>query len=434
MKQNNAAQLLATAYLSSTRAPRALKTIKALCYTGLTIGAGALMLALIITHGFEQEIGLKMKGLNSDAIIEAPGNQLDAQQLQEYITTRLPDAIQGISASSTRHLIVTHNDKSRVLFLRGITGSDEAKTTILESKITAPEGATLGQLLSHESSLIIGSQFAATNNLWIGSALTVYVPQEAGRSKLALEKKEMHITGIFNVGLEDYDVNVAFCQHRTLQKYYENCTGADHIAISFTPPSWQKPATSWVDWLQKNYQKMRVGNDGYYRARLHQLARLLPGLSVRSWQELYPDLVASLELEKYAISIVLGLIAFVASMLMICLLFMFMQYKQVDITILRTMGMHTQAIYFLFIRIGMTIVVRSVTTGITLAWLIGWYIKTYKPITLPEIYYIAYLPAALEPIHALVVALGTILLGLLACQLPLWQLRKLSIASIVRGG
>jgi lipoprotein-releasing system permease protein len=434
MKQNNAAHLLATAYLSSTRAPRALKTIKALCYIGLTIGAGALMLALIITHGFEQEIGLKMKGINSDAIIEAPGNQLDVQELQEYITTALPDAVHGISASSTRHLIITHNDKSRVLFLRGIIGSDEAKTTILESKITAPEKATLDQLLNHESSLIIGSQFATINNLWIGSVLTVYVPQEAGRNKLALEKKEMHITGIFNVGLEDYDANVAFCRYQTLQKYYENCTGADHMAITFKQAPWHKPTTSWLDWLYKNYQKMRVGDDGYYRARLNQLARLLPGLSVRSWQELYPDLVASLELEKYAISIVLGLIAFVASMLMICLLFMFVQYKQVDIAILRTMGMHTKAIYFLFIQIGMTIVIRSVVTGIALAWLVGWYIKTCKPIVLPEIYYIAYLPAALEPIHAVVVGLGTIFLGLLACQLPLWQLNKLSIASVVRGG
>lgn len=433
MKQNTATHLLANAYLSSARAPRALKTIKMLCYLGLSIGAGALMLALIITHGFERDIGAKMQGINSDAIIEAPGEQLDGEQLKRYLTTQLPDAFKGMSASSTRHLIITHNEKSRVLFLRGIDGTNEALTTSLESKIVAPHATTLATLLSHADSLIIGSQFATNNNLWIGSQLTVYVPEESGRNKVALEKKTMQVSGIFTVGLEDYDSNMALCAYSTLQGYYKNCSGADQLAVSFAPPAWSQPAANWGDCLRNYYQKLRIGTDGYYRQRLQQLAKLLPGLSVRSWQELYPDLVASLELEKYAISIVLGLIAFVASMLMICLLFMLMQYKQVDIAILRTMGMRTSSIYFLFIRIGMTIVARSIAVGISVAWLIGWYIHTYKPITLPEIYYIAYVPAALEPIHAIVVALGTLLLGLIACQLPLWQLHRFSIASIVRG-
>ncbi len=433
MKQSTAANILASAYLSSQRAPRALRIIKLLCYIGLSIGSCALLLALIITHGFEQEIGIKMKGISSDAIIEAPGSQINSEELSHYLREKVPYALHGVSASSTRHLIVTHKNSSRVVFLRGINGADEQRVTTLESKITAPHAGSLATLLRDNNALIVGKQFALNNMIWLGSELTVYVPQETGRSSVALEKKTMYVAGIFSVGLEDYDVNVAYCNSKTLQSLYENCSGADQVAVSFKRPSWDEPATSVWDWCSKKYDQLLLGTDGYYALRLQELVHLLPGLSVRSWQQLYPDLVASLALEKYAISLVLALIALVASMLMICLLFMFMQYKQVDIAILRTMGMSNWAIYTLFMRIGMTIIYRSIAIGITAAWSIGWYIKTYQPITLPEVYYIAYLPAALEPLHILVVAVGTWVLGVLACQIPLWQLHRFSVVSLLRG-
>ncbi|MDQ5940834.1 MAG: lipoprotein-releasing system permease protein [Candidatus Dependentiae bacterium] len=433
MKQNVASHLLASAYLSSTRAPRALQTIKLLCYIGIAIGSGALMLALIITQGFERDVSLKMKGISSDVVIESPGNQLETEQIGSYIREHLGSAVHGISGSSVRHLIVTHNDQSRVLFVRGIDPINEAQTTTLEQKITTPQKATLASLLNSESAIVVGKQFAAQNNLWLGSELTVYVPQEGGKSKIALEKKTMHIAGIFHLGLEDYDMNIAYCSTPALKKMYEQCRGADQIAVTFAPPPWERPALSISAWLKNNWNRLRIGNDLYYAAQVRRLHSLLPGLCVRGWRELYPDLVASLQLEKYAMSIALGLIALVASMLIICLLFMFLQYKQQDIAILQTLGMSRRAIAALFTRIGMTIVAQAVGTGIGIAWTLGWFIDTYKPITLPDIYYIAYLPAALEPIHALVVAGGTLLLGLIACQLPLQQLKQFSVVQVLRG-
>jgi len=433
MKQNIASHLLAHAYLSSTRAPRALQTIKLLCYIGIAIGTGALMLALIITTGFEREVSLKMKGISSDVVIESPGNQLETEQITNYIQEHLGGSVSGISGSSVRHLIVTHNDQSRVLFIRGINAECEAKTTTLEEKITAPQKAALTSLLSADTDIIVGKQFAAQNNLWLGSELTVHIPREGGSSKISLEKKTMRVTGIFHLGLEEYDMNIAYCSDASLKKMYPECRGADQIAVTFASPPWLRPAKDRTNWLKNTWHRLRIGEDLYYAAHVRKLRSLLPGLSVRGWRELYPDLVASLQLEKYAVSIALGLIALVASMLVICLLFMFLQYKQQDIAILQTLGMSRKAIAALFTRIGLTIVTRATVIGISLAWTAGWLIKTYKPISLPDIYYVAYLPAALEPIHAIVVAAGTLLLGLLACQLPLRQLKHFSTAQVLRG-
>ena len=407
MKQAAARNLLASAYLSSVHAPQSLKTIKYLCYAGIALGSCALMLALIITSGFERDIGIKMKGISSDAVIESPGNQLNAAELSAYIREQEGMVIRGISASSTRHIIFSHEETSRVLFLRAINGIDEASTTALQDKIIAPHKGQLADLLAPEGSILIGTQCATQNNLWLGSDLTMYVPEEGSKAKIALEKKTMHLAGIFKLGLEDYDLNVAYCSYETFRSLYPQTVGADQLAVSFTT---------------KNPE-----------AAIKRLRAQLPALSIRSWKELYPDLVASLELEKYAISIVLALIGLVASMLIVCLLFMFTHYKRQDIAILQTIGMSNAAIQSLFVRIGMTIVGRAALCGITIACLVGWFIETYRPIRLPDIYYIAYLPAAVEPLHAFIVAALTILLGYGACRFPLSRLKDITLARILRG-
>ncbi|MGD1997538.1 MAG: FtsX-like permease family protein, partial [Candidatus Dependentiae bacterium] len=223
----------------------------------------------------------------------------------------------------------------------------------------------------------------------------------------------------------------AFCSLETLEGLYEEkFAGVDRISVSFTQPSyknlpwWQRLVMQLRDWWQ--------GEDGTRLRYLHALKYVLSGLSVRGWEELYPDLAASLALEKYAITIVLALIALVASMLMICLLFMLLQFKRRDIAILRAMGASRDDIHSLFHRIGLTIAFRSVTAGLLFAGAVGWWLQTYKMITLPDVYYLPYLPASLEPSGFIIIFLVTMLLAHLACRVPLRQLRSLDITEIFR--
>jgi len=432
MKQTSPRQTLVHAYLFSSHIPRPLRIIKTLCYIGISVGACALMLALSITHGFEHEIGLKMKGINSDIVIEAPGKQLNASELSGFLKAHCP-SIKSISPSSTRHIILTHDNTSHVLFLRGISGFDEEQTTTLRAKILAPRAHSLATLLQSPHAIIIGKQCAFSHKLWLGSKLTVHVPHEASHTKITLEKKEMVVAGIFSMGLEDYDANIAYCSRETLTSLFEECTGADQLAVALKPPLWTEPSSSIFYFLANVWKRYTIGLEAYYGSEIATIAALLPGLSVRSWKELYPDLVASLQLEKYAISIVLGLIACVASMLVVCVLFMFIQHKQHDIAILTTLGMTSSHIYWLFVQIGMTIIAQAAIGGIACACAIAWVLQTYKPITLPDIYYISYVPAIIEPAHILLVLLGTLLLGLCACHISLAQLKNLSIVRILRG-
>ena len=268
--------------------------------------------------------------------------------------------------------------------------------------------------------------------LCCGDTLTVYVPEKEHGSSLGLEKHQVTVTGIFSIGIDEYDGHTSYCSLNTMRRMCPDVKGVDQIAVSVAPrpqPSlrlawWQVPR-AWFSYLTESASE-------YISRQVHKLRLLFHTLQVRSWQELYPDLVASLMLEKYAMTIVLGLIALVASMLMICLLFMFIQYKQHDIALLRAMGASEHDIYRLFRRLGMMIVLRASLTGLTCAAGIGWWLETYRPIQLPSIYVVTYLPAAIEPTSFVTIFLVTLFLGWLACRIPLKQLRTVHVAQLLR--
>lgn len=432
MKPTGYLPFLAKSYLHASDAPRPIRYILRLCYIGITIGALSLMLSLIIMRGFEREVSAKMKGINADITITGYGQQLDMPSLKKHINTVMGPFITGMSGSSTRYLLLHRNNQTEMLFMRGIVPADEARTTSLPTKIIHPKTTSLPHLLGKHNSIIIGAQLAQKHRLDCGDTVTAYAPHEGAGSYLNLEKHTLTVAGIFRIGLEEYDTNVAYCNQETMRTLCPDCTGVDQIVATIAPPPSPPTNAPWQQRLRAWWSRTTTSTAEHAARQLLKLKLLLTGLSVRGWHELYPDLVSSLNLEKYMMTIVLGLIALVASMLMICLLFMFIQYKQRDIALLRALGARQEDIYCLFRRIGMTIVMRATLTGLALAGSIGWWIDAYKPIQLPDAYYISYLPAALEPISFIVIFVVSLLLGYLACLIPLRQLRTVSITNTLR--
>lgn len=434
MKPTSHITLLTRAYLSASGAPRSLRSILRLSYAGIAIGALSLMLALVITRGFERDIGQRVKSINSDAVITSPGNQLESTSLSRRIHEVMGPYIQGISGSSTRYITAELGNRHQVLFVRGIDPVAEASTTCLPHKIVTPHNSSLAHLLASPGNALIGSGLAQRYRLCCGDQITIYAPQEEESRSIDLAKHTLTITGIFSVGLDEYDSNAAYCSLATMKQLFPKMRGVDQLAVTFKslpPPhknlSWARAVRAWSYYLFHSAE-------AYYHRQLHKLKLLFTGLSVRGWQELYPELVASLTLEKYAMTIVLALIALVASMLMVCLLFMFIQYKRRDIAILRAMGASSHDIYRIFRRLGMMVVFRASASGLLSAALIGWWLDTFQAITLPSIYIVTHLPAAVEPLNFFVIFMVTLLLGYCACLIPLKQLRGVGVSEILREG
>lgn len=390
------------------------------CFLGIFIGTFSLMLTLIITNGFEKVIHEKMQGINAHLVMHAPKSQLDYQGLRTAIEAEFGDRVCGISGSSTRQAIIDRDKAQSVIFLKGIDQDHEHEVSILPEKITAPADAVgslakkdLLSLLLQDNNIIIGHKTAEHYGLHVGDTLTLLIPEPGGRSKIFLNKKQVVVSGVFSVGLEEYDNNLAFTSLDYFKTLYDD-KGVDNISLKV-----------------KKERKFFSAYDSEVMVQ-QALKMRFPHLVINSWKELYPALVASLKLEKYVMFFILALITLVACMNMISLLFMQIQQKRRDIAIFRAMGMSRKTIQSIFIRLGVFITFWSAALGLGLAAGVGFLLERYPFIELPDVYYVSHLPARMDAEIFLVVFIATMLLGFLATWLPARRSRHLNIAQVLR--
>jgi len=381
-----------------------------ICFLGILIGTFALMLTLIITNGFEKTIHEKMRGINAQLVINSPGNKLDFDGIATLLQTQFKEQIAGVSANSFKQVILDHNDSQSVLFLKGIIPAHESSVTTLAQKVIAPKQQSAAELstLLAPNTILVGDKLARDFKLRVGQQVTLLIPEPRSKTKLALKHHTVTIAGIFKVGLEEYDNNLAFIDIATLNELFDE-QGVDAITLA-----------------------LKNDSDSYEKMTVDRISKRFPHLTTRTWKDQYPALVASLKLEKYVMFFILALITLVACMNMISLLFMQIQSKRRDIAIFQAMGLSHARIRSIFLQMGLTITMSASLCGLGLAALAGYWLQNYPFIQLPDVYYISYLPARMDLEIFIVVFCATLLLGFLATWLPARKSADLSVATILR--
>jgi lipoprotein-releasing system permease protein len=356
------------------------------------------MLTLIIMSGFERVVSKKMQSINSDAIAYSLDGPLDYEEMKS--ANNLP-TVKAVSGSSTRQVILSNQDKRSIIMLKAVDPEAENQTSSIFEKIKTNKEVP-SKLLS-KNRIILGHKVAQSLEFKVGDKVTLLVPEPKRKNKISLEEHDVTLSAFFDVGLEEYDNNMAYCSLETLYQMFEDEEGVDQLAIS----------------LNEN-------------ASISSLRSELPGLEIRSWQELYPALVSSLKLEKYVMFCLLALITLVASMNMVSLLFMQVQAKRGDIAILKVMGMSASEIKKIFVSIGLFISVVASTLGLIFSFVIGLFLQAYPIIKLPDVYYVSHLPAHMNVWQFLFVFCITLLISLVATLTPSSLAQKVNITSVLR--
>lgn len=421
--------LLVFRYLFAKEKDSNISFMTKICFLGISIGTFALMLTLIITNGFEKVIHEKMQGINAQIIISSPGNQLNYADIKKTLLQEYPDLLAGISGTTLKQVIVDHNKQQTVLLVKGIDPEQESSVTSLEEKIIqTTDGIVLAKNsvipltnVLNNNSILIGYKMAQEHRLKVGQSIDVLIPEPTGKRRIALSKKKVTIGGIFKVGLEEYDNNLAFVSLSWLGKTFDE-QGVDAITIKLKPSDqtiWSKIKNIFIP---VNHEQQAI----------QELKTRLPHLTINSWKDLYPALVSSLKLEKYVMFFILALITLVASMNMISLLFMQIQQKQRDIAILKVIGLSQRKIRSIFLRLGLLITLLASSCGLLLAFIAGYILEHYPYIELPDVYYVSYLPARIDGEIFIVVFIATMLLGFFATWFPAQRAQRINIAQVLR--
>jgi len=409
----NLSNMLAYKYLRYKHKESAISLMLSICFFGIVVGTFSLMLTLIITNGFEEVISEKMQGINAHVVVSAGGKRIDITPLRHMLLDEFSGQVTAVAGSTTKQLLIEHDDNQTLIFLKGVEPQYERAVTTIEQKLVG-SSHTLPVLLEDDG-IIIGHKLAKNLGVQAGDRVNLLIPEPSSTNKIILTKQRATVTGIINVGLDEYDSGFGFCNHDFLREVFDEKDGFENVALKLSPTrSWRNWVTAWDDRL------------------VTQLKERLVGLQVYSWKELYPALVSSLKLEKYAMFFIIALISLVASMSMISLLFIFMQQKRRDIAILLTMGMQPKDISKIFLRIGMTVTLLGSALGLGLAACVGYVLQHYPFIELPDVYFVSHLPARMNIEIFIVVFVCITLLGFFATWLPARRARKLNITHVLR--
>lgn len=400
---------LAWRYMKTSHTEKTIALMSKLCFFGITISTFALTLVLFVMRGFEKETHAKLQGVHAQVIIRGYGDPLNYDQIARVLKDEFPE-VAAFSPTSMEQCLIqgSAHDDTQVVMIKGIDVATEVLVSSIGNKMVGTDRKPIAlHDALNRNSIVIGSQLAKTADIAPGDTITLLCAQtEQVRSHtITFDEKDAYVSGIFTTGIDEFDATIVLCSLSFFTTLFPE-TGIEQINLTLTPSAHED----------------RV---------IEQLTKRL-GLEVYSWKDLYPALVSALKLEKYAMVIIFALIALVASMSIMSLLFMQITQKRGDIALLKAMGAQDKTIVSIFLIMGMSIACISCLSGILLAVTAGFLLQRYPLITLPDVYYVSHIPVTIEwPLIFMVISI-VMALSFIATWIPAQKARSFIIAQVLR--
>jgi lipoprotein-releasing system permease protein len=158
-------------------------------------------------------------------------------------------------------------------------------------------------------------------------------------------------------------------------------------------------------------------------ARAGELQSLLqqrfPGPQFKTWKEINRPLFLALRLEKVVMFVTISLIIFVAALNLVSSLSMLILEKRPSVGILRTLGATERGILSLFLQLGLLIGLTGTVLGNVIGIGFAWAANRYHLVPLQaDVYFINYLPFALDPEDVIGVNVVAVVLSVVATWYP----------------
>lgn len=356
--------LLIKRYLYSNNDPK-LRSLLRISFVCIAASATILALVFSIIKGFEHVTHQKLKGIHADILVAVQFDQTDLDKARKVLNYRFP-LLSWTPRSST--FVMLYNPTNKIQStaqLNGIHPVREVKISNLKKYVSDLS------LESLTSGIIIGKKCAENLHVKRGDKLILLYPdyQSYKRHSIKLHEYECTIVGTFCSGIQEFDTSVLFCSLDYFAELFPDI-GIQELAFSV-------PDSCSIEQVKKDLQR-------YFK------------VPVMSWKDLYPSLIAALTLEKYAMTLLLSFIMFIALLNTVALLFLLIRQKQVDIALLRALGLSSSRITLLFFIMGLIITAVATAVGLLVAWGAGTVLQQYPLITLPDSYIVQTIPIQLD--------------------------------------
>ena len=409
MRQMSFELFVALRYLFSRRKQTFIYIISIMSILGVAIGVGALVVVLGVYNGLTTDMRDKILGANVHAIVMSyiPSAFENRSDLLDRV--RSVKGVTGATPFIYTEVMLSAGGGVKGVVLRGIDPQSAPSVLSMLRQMRSGSAADLER--EGTPGLIIGEELAKRLGLGMGSRVNLLSPSgQKTTSGYAPRVRPFEVVGIFKTGMFEYDSSLGFV---TL--------GASRDVLG----------------LPENYLSgVELTVDDVYKAdKISTLVSTELGspFYVRSWMEMNANLFAALKLEKIGMFILLAMVVLIGSFSIVTTLVMLVMEKTRDIAIIMSMGATSGMIRRIFMFQGTIIGVIGTLLGYALGLSLGWLLKRYQFIKLPEnVYTLDHLPIIISLSDVLIIGASAMLLCFLATLYPARQASRLQPAEALR--
>lgn len=384
---------VARRYLTARRKQAFISVITSISILGIMIGVAALVIAIALITGFQEDVQAKILGATSHIMVQ----DLSNEGLVGY--GEIADKIQAekgvilVTPVVYSEVLITGLAKSKGALLKGIDFGRELPGAAWLQKLEA--GRLPGQGGQREG-ILIGRQLAFDIGAQVGDIVNIVTPS-ANLSPLGPlpKRKIFQVTGLFNTGLYEFDATTALISLPTAQRLF----GLEGR----------------VSFLQVKIRNIFEASAIAERIK----AGLPPTVYVTTWMELNKNLFSALKLEKNIMFLTITLIVIVAALNIIATLILMVMEKTRDIGILMAMGATPLNIRRVFFYQGALIGVLGTGLGVILGLGWCWLANAFQLIKIPvDVYQISFVPFRLRLFDLLAIIGVTLAISFVSTLFP----------------
>ena len=401
--------------LAARRRGRFLSLITWISVGGIAVGVAALIVVIAVMTGLQRDLHERILGSNPHVYVFEQGRGFRMHGWRDVLErVREVEGVENAAPFIMTQVAAVVGEYAQPGTLYGIQpAGDHEPMTDVERDIRAGR-LTLGPTTSGYPGLILGSRLADKLGVHPGEVITVLgleTVRTGALGDLVPVMRPYEITDTFTSGMYEYDTQNMYTDLAAAQELLElDSLTVGGIAVNVADP-WRAPDVA------RNITST-LGNFPYWTS---------------DWMTLNRSLFSALQLEKFAMGIILFLIVIVAAFNIVSTLIMVVTDKTREIGILKAMGTTDRVILRIFMLQGVAIGLLGTLIGAPIGFFVVWLQDRYGLVQLqPDVYFIEKLPVVIDPLDVLVIVGISVLIAFAATVYPARQASRLQPVESIR--